>query len=112
MCAALKTLDIKKTKKRHRTSIADDLAYIFQLDNNEDSKKVLYGRAQAVSQKWIKYYPNLVCLADSDFLSYYTTYLEFEYEIRNMIYTTNWIERLNKSFIQAYLKNPELDAEC
>ncbi len=26
------------------------------------------------------------------------TYLNFDYRIRRMIYTTNWIERLNKSF--------------
>src|SRR5690625_5511950 len=26
------------------------------------------------------------------------TYLDYDYRIRNMIYTTNWIERLNKDF--------------
>jgi len=94
----LKRSILRKTKKQHRITMADDLAYVFQLDNREDSKKALYGRAQEVSHKWIKHYPSIACLADSDFLSYYATYLEFEYEIRNMIYTTNWIERLNKSF--------------
>ncbi|HHP7240811.1 MAG TPA: transposase [Cyclobacteriaceae bacterium] len=27
------------------------------------------------------------------------TYLHFDYRIRRMIYTTNWIERLNKALI-------------
>ncbi|QUX94534.1 hypothetical protein C0J08_03500 [Marinomonas sp. CT5] len=42
--------------------------------------------------------PKFKALSDPDFLCYYATYLEFEYEIRNVIYTTNWIERLNKPF--------------
>ncbi len=28
----------------------------------------------------------------------YFTYLQYNPQIRNMIYTTNWIERLNKDF--------------
>ena len=40
------------------------------------------------------------------------TYLEFDYRVRRMIYTTNWIERLNKSFrrtlrMRNALPNPE-----
>lgn len=31
-------------------------------------------------------------------LELYFTYLDYDYGIRKMIYTTNWIERLNKSF--------------
>src|SRR5690554_3531557 len=32
------------------------------------------------------------------------TYLAFDYRIRSMIYTTNWIERLNRKF-RGVLKN-------
>jgi transposase-like protein len=35
---------------------------------------------------------------DQDKLQYYCTYLDFDPDIRNMIYTTSRIERLNKSF--------------
>lgn len=94
----LKRSILRKTKKQHRSELAGDLATIFQLDNREDSKNALYDRARQTYQKWGKLYPNLKTLSDPDFLCYYATYLEFEYEIRNMIYTTNWIERLNKSF--------------
>ena len=30
-------------------------------------------------------------------IEYYFNYLDFDYRIRRMIYTTNWIERFNKS---------------
>jgi putative transposase len=31
-------------------------------------------------------------------LSYYSTYLNYNFSIRRMIYTTNWIERLNRDY--------------
>ena len=42
----------------------------------------------------------------------YFTYLKFDYRIRSMIYTTNWIERLNKDYkrttkMRGALPNPE-----
>jgi transposase-like protein len=94
----LKRSILRKTKKQHRSELTEGLAYIFQLDNKEDTKEALYSRALAVSQKWRQHYPSLIKLSDPNFVCYYATYLEFEYEIRNMIYTTNWIERLNKTF--------------
>ena len=94
----LKRSILNKTKKQHRLEMVSDLNEIFQLDNREDTKEALARRAKEVSLKWRRYYPNLKRLEDTDWLSYYATYLGFEYDIRNMIYTTNWIERLNKSF--------------
>ncbi|MBJ7539203.1 IS256 family transposase [Marinomonas transparens] len=94
----LKRSILRKTKKQHRSELVEDLATIFQLDNREDTRESLYLRAQHTSEKWYKRYPDLIKLSDPEFMSYYATYLEFEYEIRNMIYTTNWIERLNKAF--------------
>jgi len=94
----LKREVLRKTKKQHRNEMAADLAYIFQLDNDADNKGLLLTRAQTFYQKWKTRYPKLTLFNDPDRFSYYATYLDFEYDIRNMIYTTNWIERLNKSF--------------
>ncbi|TBR37371.1 IS256 family transposase, partial [Marinomonas agarivorans] len=94
----LKRSLLNKVKKQHRLDVAADLNTLFQLDNREDTKEALIERGKAVSAKWQRYYPHLNRLSDADWLSYYATYLSFEYDIRNMIYTTNWIERLNKSF--------------
>ncbi|WCN14943.1 IS256 family transposase [Marinomonas mediterranea] len=94
----LKRSILNKTKKQHRPEMVSDLSDIFQLENRDDTKDALLKRAKAISIKWQRYYPHLKRLEDADWLSYYATYLSFEYDIRNMIYTTNWIERLNKAF--------------
>ncbi|WCN09100.1 IS256 family transposase [Marinomonas mediterranea] len=94
----LKRSILNKTKKQHRPEMVSDLSDIFQLENRDDTKDALLKRAKAISVKWQRCYPHLKRLEDADWLSYYATYLSFEYDIRNMIYTTNWIERLNKAF--------------
>lgn len=94
----LKRAVLSKTKKSHRVEMANDLAYIFQLDNADDSKERLFKRANKVYHRWSRFYKHLEILNDPDTLHYYATYLGYEFDIRNMIYTTNWIERLNKSF--------------
>ena len=43
-------------------------------------------------------YPWLSCKLQNERLALHFTYLKYNYNIRPMIYTTNWIERLNKTF--------------
>lgn len=94
----LKRSILNKVKKQHRSEVANGLNEIFQLDNRDDTEEKLFERAKIVSNRWQSYYPHMKKLSDVDWLRYYSTYLGFEYDIRNMIYTTNWIERLNKAF--------------
>ena len=51
-----------------------------------------------VLNKWSKKYPSLNHTISRTDLSLLFTYLSYDYRVRRMIYTTNWIERLNKSF--------------
>ena len=37
-------------------------------------------------------------VADKDRYRLYFTYINYDYNIRNMIYSTNWIERLNRDY--------------
>ena len=56
-------------------------------------------RWQLMCEKWGKDYPrtiNKMC-SDSDY-KFYFTYLNYDHRIQPMIYTTNWIERLQKDF--------------
>ena len=53
---------------------------------------------KTVLRKWTKTYPKLQSTIDKDDLDTVFTCLNFDYRIRRMTYTTNWIERLNKSF--------------
>ncbi len=93
----LKRNILRKVKKAHRTSIAEDLAKVFAVGNT-DTKEQLMQRALEVQNKWGKYYRHLATFGHEDRLRYYATYLQYDTKIQSMIYTTNWIERLNKSF--------------
>ena len=53
---------------------------------------------KTVLRKWTKTYPKIQSTIDRDDLNIVFNYLNFNYRIRRMIYTTNWIERHNKSF--------------
>ena len=49
---------------------------------------------------------------NSDKYLYYFTYLQYDYRVSSMLYTTNWLERLHRDFkqttkIRGALPNPE-----
>ncbi|MFQ5470476.1 MAG: transposase, partial [Gammaproteobacteria bacterium] len=89
---------LKKVRQTHRAQLADDLASLFDLDLADDTLDDAVKRANKIWQRWQPLYRHLGILNDPDRLRYYFTYLDFHPKIRNMIYTTNWIERLNKDF--------------
>ena len=47
--------------------------------------------------KWKRIYPNIENKLQEKHFDYYSAYLNFPAKIHRMIYTTNWVERLNKS---------------
>jgi transposase-like protein len=89
---------LKKVRKTHRAQMAADLAQLFDLEKLDDTIEAAMQRAQQVYQRWYSLYRHITILNEPDQLAYYFTYLSFHPKIRNMIYTTNWIERLNKDF--------------
>ena len=89
---------LKIIKVKHRKEISEDLRVVFDMDKSDDSKEQAFKRAKIFSEKWSKYYPHLEKFSDENAMRYYFTYLDFDFKIRRMIYTTNWIERLNKDF--------------
>lgn len=102
----------KHIRKTDRVAFCEDIKVVFNPDD------VFYTPEQAEKQlkeklkKWSRTYPRLKAVIDSEKLSILFTYLNFDYRIRRMIYTTNWIERLNKSFrrtlkMRNALPNPE-----
>ncbi len=94
----LKRNILRRVRQTDRTDMAEDLAYVFNLSERNDDRDEFKIRAKWLYDKWSKRYQHLKVFNDQDKLQYYCTYLDFEPDIRNMIYTTNWIERLNKSF--------------
>lgn len=94
----LKRNVFKKIKKKHRKEVAKDLAVVFDMDKSDDTQELAFKRSREFSEKWSSFYPHLKKFNDENEIRYYFTYLNFDFKIRRMIYTTNWIERLNKDF--------------
>ena len=82
---------------KHRREIADDLKVVFDMDKADDMLEKAYKRADTFAQKWSKHYPHIKKFSDKNEIKYYFSYLEFDHKFWRMIYTTNWIERFNKS---------------
>jgi len=77
--------------------LEEDLKDLFKIGDARYTKEEAWIKFKAFKLKWKLYYPSVVNkLPDSKFDDYFA-YLSFPYQIQSMIYTTNWIERLNKS---------------
>jgi len=85
-----------KCRSQDKAEIASDLRYIFDLDNPNHTYEEAEQRIELFLEKWKKIYPKLNAKFKGNTLNYYFQYLSFPLAIRRMIYTTNWIERLNK----------------
>ena len=94
----LKRNVLKRVKKTHRQAVADDLKVVFNLDKHDDTLAAGLTRAQQFYQQWSRYYSHLTLFNDAYKMTYYFSYMNYHPKVRNMIYTTNWIERLNKDF--------------
>lgn len=88
----------KHIRKEHRLSFCQELKEVFNPDDVFYTQKEAINNLKEVLTKWSKTYPKLKTTAARDDLDNVFTYLNFDYRVRRMIYTTNWIERLNKSF--------------
>lgn len=88
----------KHIRVTDRKVFAKELAGVFDPDNIYHTTDKAIAQLKDVLAKWSKTYPKLKSTIERTDLEMIFTYLQFDYRIRRMIYTTNWIERLNKSF--------------
>ena len=108
----LKREMIKKVRPEQKKELAEDLKYIFKTNSEDYDLKKAMIRKQEITNKWDKYYPEISKKLNSDRINYYFTYLNYHPSIQSMIYSTNWIERLNKEFkrvldIRNSMPNPD-----
>ena len=89
---------ITQIHPRHKQAVADDFKKVFDLNIPQDTHVQLKERLDDFCHQWIKLYPSMVKRLQKMEIGYYTTYLNFDFRIRRMIYTTNWIERLNRDY--------------
>ena len=88
----------KHIRKSDRVAFCSELKEIFNPDDVFYTIKEATDNLRSLLKRWSKTYPKLRSTMNRTDLETVFTYLEFDYRIRRMIYTTNWIERLNKSF--------------
>lgn len=101
----------KKVKPSDKKEIAGELRMVLDPTNNNDNQDAGHKRFIAFIEKWQKKYPSLKSFLGPRY-KYYFTYLNYHVEIRRMIYTTNWVERLNRNFkrtlrMRASMPSPE-----
>jgi transposase-like protein len=85
-------------KPKHKKEFAEDFKEVFYTNNKEDSKGKAIQRFNKMCDKWSKYYISFTKKKQDLRTQYYFTFYDYDYRMRSMIYTTNWIERLNRDF--------------
>ena len=88
----------KHIRVKDREAFCTQVKEVFNPDEKSYTALQAESNLIAVLDKWTKKYPALNYTIARQDLSLLFTYLSFDYRVRRMIYTTNWIERLNKSF--------------
>lgn len=89
---------LKEVKPKHREEFSDDFKDVFRCDDRNDSLSKIKNRFDALCDKWSSYYPYFKKRKDNERNCLYFTYVEYDYRIRSMLYTTNWVERLNRDY--------------
>ncbi len=80
-----------------RSQINDELKEVFKLETSTDTPLEGFNRLQIFVNNWISKYPSLKSYRNER-NTYYFTYTKFPASIQRMIYSTNWIERLNRDY--------------
>jgi len=131
---------LNKTRPRDKKELADDLSKVFdnfdrytgkenifaEEDNNKTNivleetktnnskkniKEFAFKKVECFIHKWQDRYPNISSFFTKDELEYYFTYIDFNPEVRRMIYSTNSIESLNKKIRKATKNKQSFEKE-
>lgn len=89
---------LTRVRSEDKPKLRDDLRQVFATDRHEDSPEKGWQSWQAMCGKWKVKYRRFARLENESFYRACFSYLKYERRMRSMIYTTNWIERLNKDF--------------
>lgn len=80
-----------------KKELAEDFREVLSPDNENYTKTQALSNLMNFGEKWGKKYKSLGRYIREFEWQPYFTYLDYSVKIRRMIYTTNWIERFNKS---------------
>jgi len=93
---------LNKVASKHKEEVANDLKEVFNLDLTNDTVDKAFDRLDIFAEKWRKKYRHIGNISYNQMNELLFTYTKYHPKIRRMIYTTNWIERLNKEFKRTF----------
>ena len=93
--AHIKRQILNYVSHKDKPQIAEELNEVFTLENKEMKSLLGYEQFITFVTKWEKKYPILKKHKADRNIAYFT-YMDFPLQVQRCIYTTNWIERLNR----------------
>ncbi len=88
----------KKVPRSKRKKLMWEVKELFQDRTRLHDAKSTYKRFVEVCQRWAKSYKSFEHMTKDVRYELYFTFMKYEPAIRSMLYSTNWIERLNRDF--------------
>jgi putative transposase len=89
---------LSRIKPADKKAVGEDLREVFVTDKKDDSPDKGWKRWEDFVDTWKKRYPSLKNYLDKTSYFAHFTYLNYHHKTRSMIYSTNWIERLNRDY--------------
>ena len=94
----LKRNMLAKVRFGDKAALASDLRDVFRTGQRDYTVEMAWKAWQDLCERWGKDYISIRRLRNNADYKVHMTYLNYSPEIQSMIYTTNWIERLNRDF--------------
>lgn len=94
----LKRNIISDVRNGDKGDVAEDLRQVFRTGDRNYTVEQAWSEWQGFCSKWGRYYRSIRKRGEDASYKAYFTYLNYDHRIQSMIYTTNWIERLQKVF--------------
>jgi len=85
-----------KVRSNAKQELIQDFKTVFDINRENDSQQQLQQRLILFINKWGQSYPTIKRSFPTQKWTHYSSYLILPIGARKMLYTTNWIERLNK----------------
>lgn len=87
---------VAQVKPADRREVTEDLKSVFRTGERGRTMQAGYADWQALCRKWGRRYPAFKSKGQDERYLLYFSFLMYDPRIQSMIYTTNWIERLNR----------------
>ena len=89
---------LNRVRHGDKGKLANDLREVFRTGDRSYTPELAWQAWRSLCVKWGKDYRSIKRMINDPIYKYYFTYLYYHPRIQSMIYTTNWIERLQRDF--------------